>query len=126
MMSSRCPRPIGISESITFKPVCTGSCTPRLGIMPGALISALLNFSALILPMPSIGFPKASTTRPNKPLPTGTLTIFPLLLTTSPSRIPSSEPNKTTLTLSSSKLRAIPFVPLENSTISLSCTLSNP
>ena len=39
MISSRCPRPIGTSESMALSPVCTGSCTERRGTMPGALTS---------------------------------------------------------------------------------------
>ena len=62
----------------------------------------------IILTSPSMGFPKASTTRPRSSIPTGTSTIAPVLLTTSPSRISLSLPNTTTPTLSGSKLRAIP------------------
>src|SRR5579875_489384 len=39
MISSRWPRPIGISASIALRPVCTGSCTERRGTIPGALTS---------------------------------------------------------------------------------------
>ena len=39
MISSRWPRPIGISASIALRPVCIGSCTERRGMMPGALTS---------------------------------------------------------------------------------------
>ena len=39
MISSRWPRPIGISESIAFSPVAIGSCTDLRGMMPGALTS---------------------------------------------------------------------------------------
>ena len=53
--NSRCPRPIGISESITFNPVCTGSCTLRRSIIPGAFVSTTENSFALISPSPSIG-----------------------------------------------------------------------
>src|ERR671925_419410 len=37
MISSRWPRPIGISASIALRPVCIGSCTQRRGGMPGPL-----------------------------------------------------------------------------------------
>ena len=39
MISSRWPRPIGISASIALMPVCIGSCTDLRGMMPGALTS---------------------------------------------------------------------------------------
>src|SRR5271154_4001781 len=39
MISSRWPRPIGISASIAFSPVCTGSCTDLRGVMPGGFPS---------------------------------------------------------------------------------------
>ena len=42
MISSRWPRPIGISASIAFRPVCIGSCTDLRGMMPGAFTSTRL------------------------------------------------------------------------------------
>ena len=39
MISSRWPRPIGISASIALRPVAIGSCTDLRGMMPGALTS---------------------------------------------------------------------------------------
>src|ERR687886_474644 len=39
MISSRCPRPIGISVSTALRPVCIGSCTGLRGMIPGALTS---------------------------------------------------------------------------------------
>ena len=41
MISSRCPRPIGIIESIALMPVCSGSFTGWRTMMPGASISTL-------------------------------------------------------------------------------------
>ena len=40
MISSRCPRPIGIIPSIAFRPVCTGVLTGCRWTTPGALNSA--------------------------------------------------------------------------------------
>src|SRR3954466_13302062 len=40
MISSRWPRPIGIIESIAFRPVCIGSLTGWRWTTPGALNSA--------------------------------------------------------------------------------------
>ena len=126
IINSRCPRPMGTSESRALSPVCIGSLTLCLGIIPGALTSILLDSLLWIGPLPSIGFPRASTTLPNKPLPTGTSTIFCVLLTVSPSLIPLSSPKITIPTLSSSRLSAIPWTPPVNSTISPAWTLSKP
>jgi len=75
------------SESTDLRPVCMGSCTDFLGMIPGALSSTLCLISDLIGPWPSIGFPRASTTLPSIPSPMGTSTIDPVLLTISPSWI---------------------------------------
>ena len=72
MINSRCPRPIGIIESIIFKPVCNGTDTLFLVITPGATRSTGRVLSVLISPKPSIGCPNALTTRPIKLSPTGT------------------------------------------------------
>ena len=118
MISSLCPLPTGIKESIAFKPVCIGSLTDSRGIIPGAFVSTLDLLTFFRGPLPSIGFPKASTTLPNNPLPIGTSTIDPVLLTVSPSLIVLSLPKITTPTLSLSKFKAIPAIPPGNSTIS--------
>ena len=89
------------------------------GIIPGALTSTrFLSIFLFKSPFPSIGFPNASTTLPNKLFPTGASTIALVLLTISPSLIDLSLPNITTPTLSLSKFNAMPFTPSENSTIS--------
>ena len=66
MISSRWPRPIGTSASIAFSPVCTGSCTDLRGMMPGALTSTRVRVTSVSGPLPSIGSPSASTTRPKQ------------------------------------------------------------
>ena len=126
IINSLWPLPTGIRLSIAFKPVCIGSDTDFLGIIPGAFTSILLLFSESMLPFPSIGFPNASTTLPSSSLPTGTSTIALVRLTVSPSLIFASLPNKTTPTLSSSRFKAIPLVPSSKRTISPAWTLSNP
>ena len=90
------------------EPVCTGSFTEVRGMMPGALTSTRLRCVVLSGPLPSIGLPRPSTTRPSNSLPTGTSTMVPVRLTTSPSLISASEPKITTPTLSASRLRAMP------------------
>jgi L-alanine-DL-glutamate epimerase-like enolase superfamily enzyme len=77
-------------------------------------------------PLPSIGLPRPSTTRPSRPLPTGTSTMVPVRLTVSPSRIERSSPKITTPTLSLSRFSAMPLMPPGNSTISPALTLSRP
>ena len=73
MISSRCPRPIGIIESIALMPVCSGSFTGWRTMIPGACDSTLRRrASRRSSPMPSIGRPSASTTRPTSSGPTGT------------------------------------------------------
>ena len=126
MINSLCPLPTGMRESIDFKPVCMGSLTDCLGIIPGAFTSTLFLSLDEIGPLPSIGFPSPSTTLPKSSLPTETSTIALVLFTVSPSLIFLSSPKITTPTLSFSKFSAIPFEPSSNSTISPACTLSNP
>ena len=112
------PLPTGIRESIDFKPVCIGSLTDCLGIIPGAFTSTLFLSLEEIAPFPSIGFPKPSTTLPNNSFPTGASTIALVLLIVSPSLIFLSSPKITTPTLSFYKFNAIPLEPSSNSTIS--------
>ena len=126
IISSLCPLPTGMSESIAFNPVCIGSLTDSLGIIPGALVSTLDLLTFLRAPLPSIGLPSASTTLPKRPLPIGTSTIEPVLFTTSPSLIVLSLPNITTPTLSLSRFKAIPAIPPGNSTISPAWIWSRP
>ncbi len=87
MISSRWPRPIGTIESIDLSPVCTGSETDWRAMTPGATFSSGDVSSASIGPLPSIGLPSASTTRPSSALPTGTSSMRPVVLTVSPSEM---------------------------------------
>ena len=84
IINSHCPLPIGTNPSTAFNPVCIGSFTDFLGIIPGAFIYTLDLFVVLTGPRPSIGLPKASKTRPNISSPIGTSTIAPVLVTVSP------------------------------------------
>ena len=126
MINSRWPRPIGIKLSIALRPVCIGSCTDLRAMMPGALTSTRVRWSLSIGPLPSSGLPSGSTTRPSRPLPTGTSTMAPVRLTVSPSLMLRSSPKITTPTLSFSRFNAMPRIPLGNSTISPACTWSRP
>ena len=85
MMSSRWPRPMGMSASIALMPVCTGVSTDLRVMTPGATRSTGRVVAASIGPLSSIGRPSASTTRPISAAPTGTSTTVPVVLTVSPS-----------------------------------------
>ena len=85
IISSLYPLPIGTRASTALIPVCIGSFTDYLGIIPGALTSTYILFLVFTGPFPSIGFPRASKTRPSISSPTGTSTISPVLITISPS-----------------------------------------
>ena len=79
-------------NGVKFQPTCIGSLTDCLGIIPGALRPTRNRWLEVIGPAPSIGLPKASTTRPKSSVPTGTSTMAPVRLTTSPSLISLSLP----------------------------------
>ena len=85
MMSSRWPRPTGTIESMALRPVCTGCDTLLRAITPGATFSITSVILALTGPLPSIGCPSESTTRPINSGPTGTDRIRPVHFTVSPS-----------------------------------------
>ena len=87
MMSSRWPRPIGIIESIAFRPVCSGSVTGWRWTTPGALNSAGRGLVVSMSPLPSSGSPSGSTMRPSRASPTGISRSWPVRLTVSPSTI---------------------------------------
>src|SRR5579885_776806 len=78
MISSRCPRPIGIIESMAFRPVAMGSRTGWRSMTPGAIRSSAINFVVLIGPLSSMGCPREFTTRPTSASPTGTLMMRPV------------------------------------------------
>ena len=64
MISSRWPRPIGIIESIAFRPVWSGSFTGWRSTTPGALNSSGRRSVASSGGPPSMGLPSGSTMRP--------------------------------------------------------------
>src|SRR5438093_2088658 len=126
MISSRWPRPIGIIESIAFRPVCIGSLTGWRWTTPGALNSAGRVVSVSIGPLPSSGWPSGSTMRPSSASPTGTSRSLPVRLTVSPSTILSHSPNSTTPTLSASRLKASAVTSCGSSSISRLMQFSSP
>ena len=126
MISSRWPLPMGTMESIALIPVCRGWLTPCLSQIPGAGLSIALYSLVTTGPAPSIGCPRAFTTRPIIASPTGTDTTFPVRFTVCPSPIPESSPNKTIETLFSSRFCAIPKLPSSNSRSSPAIQLIRP
>ena len=126
IISSLCPLPIGIIESIAFIPVCKGTLTDLRSIIPDAGDSTGRVSVVFIAPLPSIGFPRASTTRPKSASPTGTSATRPVRFAILPSFIPVSSPRITTLTLSSSRFSAIDITPPSSSISSPAIHASSP
>ena len=126
MINSRCPRPIGIIESIETIPVCIGSETDSRPIIPGAGDSIKRDSVVVMLPFPSIGVTNPSTTRPNKSSPTPICEIFPVARTLLPCLMSRPVPINTAPTLLVSRFNAIPIVPSSNSKSSPHATFSNP
>ena len=69
-------------------------------------------------PLPSMGWPRASTTRPRKASPTGIPAVFPLRRTVSPARISWLLPKSTQPTLSRRRSCTMPLMPPGKSRIS--------
>src|SRR4051812_5881754 len=126
MISSRWPRPIGVIASIALMPVCSGSCTGLRPMIPGAWISIRRRWAPIRSPLPSTGSPRALTTRPSTPSPTGTERIRPVDLTVWPSSISSTSPRTTAPIESSSRFRARPAVPSSNSSSSFTAASGSP
>src|SRR5450755_533317 len=126
MISSRWPRPIGIIESIAFRPVSIGSLTGWRCTTPGALCSAGRISVVSISPLPSSGLPSGSTIRPSSASPTGISSRRPVRLTVSPSEMCSHSTNSTAPTLSDSRLSARPVTSRGRSSISKDMQFSRP
>ena len=109
-----------------LRPVCTGWLTDWRSMTPGATFSIGDVSAALIGPLPSIGLPKESTTRPRSSSPTGTSRILLVVLTVSPSEMCLYSPNTTAPTESCSRFSARPKLPPGNSIISPYCTSASP
>src|SRR4051794_17349609 len=126
MISSRCPRPIGIIESTALSPVCLGSSTGWRWTTPGALNSAGRVSEVLMSPLSSSGRPSGSTRRPSSCSPTGISRSLPVRFTVSPSETLSHSPKSTAPTLSSSRFSASPTTSWGSSSISSDMQLSTP
>ncbi len=68
-ISSRWPRPIGMSASMTFRPVCSGTVTGARSMIAGAGRSIGMRCSPSMGGSPSSGRPSGSMTRPSRPRP---------------------------------------------------------
>ena len=126
IISSRWPLPIGVIASIALIPVSKGEFTLSLVITPGATTSIGLLLVYSIGPRPSIGWPNASTTRPNIFSPTGTSITEPVLLTMSPSLIKVSSPKRTAPTWSISRFITKPYTSCGKTKSSPSIAFSRP
>src|SRR5262245_9744637 len=126
MMSSRCPRPIGVIASIAVIPVCSGSFTGWRSTTLAACTSRFRRPSSGIGPLPSSGLPSGSMTRPRNPSPTGIDRIWPVCLTRSPSSIWADSPRTMQPIWSSSRLNARPSTPPGNSSSSLAIARGRP
>ena len=126
MTSSRCPRPMLTMESTALMPVSRGSRTGWRSMTPGAMRS-MAPYSLVVMgPLPSMGWPRALTTRPTMSSPTGTDMMRRVRLTSSPSRISAYSPMSTAPTESSSRLSAIPITPCGSSRSSPAMQRSRP
>ena len=126
MISWRCPRPIGVIESMALIPVCSGSFTGWRSTTDGAWVSRRRRSVVLIGPLPSTGLPNGSMTRPSRASPTGTESTVPVCLTGSPSWMWLASPRSTTPRSSSSMLSVTPISPPGNSSSSEAMTLGKP
>src|SRR5581483_2011666 len=126
MISSRCPRPMGVIASIAVIPVWSGSLTGCRATTDGAWISSARDSVALTGPLPSRGRPRASTTLPRKASPTGTERIRPVCLTRSPSSMWEASPRITQPISSRSRLKARPSTPPGNSSSSFAMARGRP
>ena len=108
-ISSLCPRPMGISASTTFSPVCKGTVTAERSIIAVAIRSIGKRWSDAMAFFPSIGSPNGFITLPINALPTGISITRPVRSTSSPVFINESSPSNTAPISCSSMLKAIPY-----------------
>ena len=94
---------------------------------PGALRSkGMSKVSPVMAPLPSMGCPRVSTTRPTMPSLTAMEAMRPVRFTVSPSSMLSVGPNNTAPTLSSSRFITMASMPLSNARSSPASALRSP
>ena len=103
---------------MALMPVCIGRETLLRSMTPGAGLSMGRVSCVTMSPRPSIGWPRAFTTRPISASPTGTSVILPVRRTQCPCSRPSKAPSRTTPTLFFSRSMTMPRAPLWNSSSS--------
>jgi hypothetical protein len=129
MISSRWPRPIGVIASITLMPVCIGSDTGWRSTTDAAWTSRGREPSSLDSsrgPLPSIGRPSGSITRPTMASPTGTDRTRSVRETVWPSSTESARSMTTAPMAPSSRFIAMPNVPPPKSSSSLAMVPGRP
>ena len=114
-INSRWPRPMGMSASMTLRPVWSGTVTGARSMMAAAGRSIGRRSLAATGPLPSSGRPSGSMTRPSNPSPTATSMTRPVRSTSSPACRCQYSPSSTTPISSSSTLNAMPNTPPGNS-----------
>ena len=107
-ISSRWPRPTGMSASITMRPVWRGTVTGERSMMGGEGRSMGRRLPEATGPLPSSGRPSGSMTRPSSPSPTATSMTRPVRWTSSPAWRCQYSPSRTTPISFSSTLNAMP------------------
>ena len=83
-INSRWPRPMGMSASMTLRPVWSGTVTGARSMMGAAGRSMGRRSPVGNGPLPSSGRPSGSMTRPSNPSPTATSMTRPVRSTSSP------------------------------------------
>ena len=125
-INSRWPRPMGMSASMTCRPVWSGTSTAARTMMAAEGRSMGRRLVEATGPLSSRGRPSGSITRPSKALPTPTSITRPVRSTSSPACRAESSPSSTTPSSSSSRLKTMPKIPLRNLISSSKPTLGKP
>ena len=107
-------------------PVCSGTVTDFRVTTPEASRSMGMVAVVWMGPLPSMGLPRASMTRPSISSPAGTSARRPVRRTRSPSSMPSSGPSRAQPTLPVSRFMARARTPFSNSKSSPYMTFSRP
>ena len=125
-INSRWPRPMGMSASMTLRPVCSGTVTGARSMMGAAGRSIGRRLLEATGTSPSSGRPSGSMTRPSNPSPTATSITRPVRSTSSPAWRCQYSPSSTTPISSSSTLKAMPNTSPGNITSSSKPTPGRP
>ena len=125
-INSRWPRPMGMSASMTMRPVWSGTVTGERSMMGAQGRSMGRRLVVVTGPLPSSGRPSGSITRPSNSSPTATSMTRPVRSTSSPACRCEYSPSSTTPISSLSTLNAMPKTPPGNSSNSSKPALGSP